>query len=38
MYVGSCGDIVYRSCDIVSCYVVNCCSYFSVCGTSLVVG
>jgi hypothetical protein len=37
MYVGCC-DIVYRSCDVGSCYVVKCCFYLSVCGTSLVVG
>jgi hypothetical protein len=38
MYVGSFCDIVYRSCDVGSCYVVNCCFYLGVCGTSLVVG
>jgi hypothetical protein len=37
MYVGSC-DVVYRSCDVGSCYVVKCCFYLSVCVTSLVVG
>jgi hypothetical protein len=37
MYVGICCD-VYRSCDVGSCYVVKCCFYLSVCGTSLFVG
>jgi len=38
MYVGSFCDVVYSSCDVRSCYVLKCCFYLCLCGTTFVVG